>query len=97
MNNQSKTHHFKGVKPLAAAVSAALIAATALPAMSQDTPDRSRSLMLEEVVVTAQKREQSVNDIPMSITAFSGNALTEMGIQDTADLASIVPGFAYSD
>ena len=97
MNNQSKRHHFNGVKPLAAAVSAALIAGTALPAMSQDTPDRSRSLMLEEVVVTAQKREQSVNDIPMSITAFSGNALTEMGIQDTADLASIVPGFAYSD
>ncbi len=97
MNNQSKKQYFNGVKPLTAAVSAALITGTALPAMSQDTPDRSGSLMLEEVVVTAQKREQSVNDIPMSITAFSGDSLTARGIEDTADLAAIVPGFAYSD
>ena len=53
--------------------------------------------MLAQVVVTAQKREQSVNDIPMSITAFSGDSLAARGIQDTADLAAIVPGFAYSD
>jgi outer membrane receptor protein involved in Fe transport len=97
MKNQGKKQYFNGVKPLSAAVSAAIIAGAALPAMSQDAPARSRSLVLEEVVVTAQKREQSINDIPMSITAFSGENMQEMGIQDTADLALIVPGFAFSD
>ncbi|MEE4379176.1 MAG: TonB-dependent receptor [Candidatus Competibacteraceae bacterium] len=97
MSKQTRKIYLNGVKPLTAAVSAALIAGTAFPALSQDAPSRARSLVLEEVVVTAQKREQSINDIPMAITAFSGDSMQEMGIQDTADLALIVPGFAFSE
>ena len=97
MKNHTKKAYFSGVKPLTTAVSAALIAVAAVPAMSQDSPNRAQSLMLEEVIVTAQKREQSINDIPMSITAFSGDTMREMGIQDTADLALVVPGFAFSE
>ena len=97
MSYQTKKQYFNAVKPLTAAVSAALFAVAALPAMSQDSSSRSGSLALEEVIVTAQKREQSINDIPMSITAFSGETMREMGIERTADLALVVPGFAFSE
>ena len=52
---------------------------------------------LEEVVVTAQKRSQAVTDIPMSITAFSGETMKDAGVQDTTDIAAMVPGMAFSD
>jgi iron complex outermembrane receptor protein len=52
---------------------------------------------LEEVVVTAQKRSQAVTDIPMSIIAFTGESMADMGVQDTTDIAAFVPGMAYSD
>ncbi len=49
-----------------------------------------------EIVVTAQKREQSINQVPLSITAVSGDALTQRGITSTADLAKVVPGFVFA-
>ena len=49
-------------------------------------------LLLEEVVVTAQKREQNVNEIGMAISAFSGEDLTALGVMDTRDLTNLVPG-----
>ncbi|NHN36526.1 TonB-dependent receptor [Pseudomaricurvus alcaniphilus] len=48
---------------------------------------------LEEVIVTAQKREQSINDVGMTISAASGDQLMAQGVTDTSDLAKIVPGF----
>lgn len=47
---------------------------------------------LAEIVVTAQKREQSVNDVPISITVSSGEQLVQRGVSSTADLAKLVPG-----
>ncbi len=46
---------------------------------------------LEEVVVTAEKRSASVQDVPVAVSAISGNALEEQGIKDANDLASLVP------
>jgi outer membrane receptor protein involved in Fe transport len=48
--------------------------------------------MLEEVIVTAQKREQSLQDVPLSVAAFSGEALRESGIKDVFDLQVNAPG-----
>ena len=48
---------------------------------------------LEEIVVTAQKREQNASDIGMAISAFSGDNLKTLGVSDTRDLAGLVPGF----
>jgi iron complex outermembrane receptor protein len=49
---------------------------------------------LDEIVVTAQKRSQSVGDVPMSITALTGAELTALGVLSTEDLARVVPGFS---
>jgi iron complex outermembrane receptor protein len=47
---------------------------------------------LEEIVVTAQRREQSRQDVPVSLTAIDGQSLLRSGIQDATDLPLYVPG-----
>ncbi|GGD81189.1 TonB-dependent receptor [Croceicoccus mobilis] len=49
-----------------------------------------------EIIVTAQKREQSLNDVGLSITAASGDQLTNLGITNTGDLAKVTPGFTFT-
>ena len=46
---------------------------------------------LEEVVVTAQKREQNAQDIPMSISTLVGETLNELNIKDFADYVLQLP------
>ena len=48
--------------------------------------------LLEEIVVTAQKREQSIQSIPVAVTALSGEQLVEYGITDVFDLQQNIPG-----
>ncbi len=50
------------------------------------------SALLEEIVVTAQKREQNLQDVPISISAFSGDALKEMGAESISDLGRATAG-----
>ena len=51
---------------------------------------------LEEVMVTAQKREQSLQDTPIAITAFGTKALEEYSITDLTDLKGYVPSFSIA-
>ena len=51
------------------------------------------SPVLGEIIVTAQKRQQNIQDVGMSIQAASGDQLTKLGITDPSQLQSIVPGF----
>ena len=53
--------------------------------------------LIEEIVVTAQKREQATTAIPMAITAMTGDDLKTLGLTDTRDLAMLVPGLSYSE
>lgn len=48
---------------------------------------------IEEVIVTAQKREQSINDVGMSIDVSTGERLSDLGITDAFDLGKVVSGF----
>lgn len=52
----------------------------------------AQSAVLEEVIVTAQKREQSVQDIGISVTAFSGDQMKALGFTNTVDLVGQTPG-----
>lgn len=51
---------------------------------------------LEEILVTAQKRVQDVQDIPVAVSAYSGQELTKRGISDMFDLQHIAPGLLVS-
>ena len=47
--------------------------------------------ILEEVIVTAQKREQSLQDAPIAITAFGAEDIETRGIRDVQDIGLFVP------
>ena len=51
--------------------------------------------VLEEIVVTAQKREERIQDVPISIQAFSGGALDARGVTNTSQLAETVPSLQF--
>jgi len=51
------------------------------------------AVQLEELVVTAQKRQESVQDVPISITAFSGEELTNRGLSSIQNIARFIPNF----
>ncbi|MFB3076619.1 MAG: TonB-dependent receptor, partial [Lysobacterales bacterium] len=52
--------------------------------------------MLEEVIVTAQKRAQSMQDIPISVSSYSGDDLRQMGALDTESIVARTPGLSGS-
>src|SRR3984957_11809300 len=66
---------------------AALGICTALPLHAQQQPPQATgSSELEEVVVTARKREESLQSVPVSVTAITAEQLGAMAIQDPYDL-----------
>jgi iron complex outermembrane receptor protein len=48
-------------------------------------------IQLDEVVVTAQKRAQSIQDVPISVSAFVSEQLVEAGVNDITDAARLIP------
>lgn len=86
---------------LALASSAAVVSLCALgaPAMAQqETPRASQvAQAIEEIVVTARKREESLQDAPLSISAFSSAAIEEKGLRGLQDISSFTPGLKFND
>ncbi len=71
-------------RPVAAAVSTAVLSIVmASPLVAQE---------LEEVIVTATKRSESVQDVPLAITALSGHFMESVNLNDVKDLISFTPG-----
>ncbi|TAK99103.1 MAG: TonB-dependent receptor [Rhodospirillaceae bacterium] len=80
---------------LSIAVAQALLLATASKAA--DLPDDLASLSIEElgnIKVTAQKREENLQQVPISIIAFSGAILEKASVRDIKDLPRLVPNFS---
>ena len=71
------------------AVSSALGLTLSMPSMAADA-------QLEEIIVTAQKRTQSLLSVPISITALAGDNLSKLGITEFVDYLYRVPGLGFS-
>ncbi|MEZ6002279.1 TonB-dependent receptor [Hyphomonas sp.] len=69
----------------------------AMPAIAQEAAPADEQARLNTVVVTAQRREQNVDDIGVAISAFDGAQLEALGVEDVGDLAMITPGFSQTD
>lgn len=76
--------------PLAAAVAAACGASVVLIA-----PQVLAQEQLEEIIVTATKRSEGVQDIPMAITVLSEQTLRDLNITDMADYVEMLPNVSY--
>jgi outer membrane receptor protein involved in Fe transport len=86
----------RGLCGLAVSVAAICTAqAQTVPAagMTQAPPGAEQNLA--EIIVTAQKRSERIEDVPMTITAVTGAQLEKLGITETSELTKLVPGFGY--
>ncbi len=70
------------------AVAAAVAGTVSLPLAAQQ---------LEEVLVTATKRSESLQDVPMSISVMSGRQIQNLAIDNLGELSSMIPNFTVSD
>src|SRR5690625_2414871 len=67
------------------------VAVCTAASISLTTQADSGGRTIEEVIITAQKRAESLQETPIAINAFSGDELMDRGIFDVADLASQTP------
>jgi iron complex outermembrane receptor protein len=67
-------------------------AAVSGSAMAQD----KTTTMLEEIVVTAQKRQENLQEVPVAITAFTDKTRDLIGITTVQDMTNFAPGITYS-
>ena len=75
---------------------------SALPAMAfllviEDYQANAQAISLEEIVVTARKRDENIQDIPISITAFSASDLARKNLQEMTDISLFTPGFNFEN
>jgi outer membrane receptor protein involved in Fe transport len=77
--------------PLTFAVAMSIAATAQIPvAWSQDD-----EMDLEEVIVTARKREENLQEVPLSVTAFNASTLQDYRMFSPEDIAGFTPGFSF--
>lgn len=79
----------------AAAVLAAVGLAVPMTTLAQTQDDDDRRI--ETIVVTAEKREEDILDVPMIITAFNSQMIEELGLTRSDDLEQLVPGLQIGE
>ena len=73
-------------------LTASVVIVAAVVATAPETSQAQSQV--EEIVVTARKREESLQDVPVAVTALSGGELADKGVQSPRELATAVPGLA---
>jgi outer membrane receptor protein involved in Fe transport len=76
-------------------VTTSICAAPVAGAADATETDTAAPVGLEEITVTATRREESISRVPISITAISQDMLDQKGIKDFADVARFTPGVAF--
>lgn len=76
---------------LGSAIGAALLGAIPSAALAADTGPGT----LEELVVTARKRSESLQDVPLSVSAYTGDKLVESGYSDLGNISRVAPGVYF--
>ena len=87
-------------KTLSKAIFAALLPAGALiagsgSALAQDQDQAESELMLEEVVVTARKIEENLQEVPVAVTALTAEYMADLGISDLSDISKVTAGLVF--
>lgn len=65
---------------------------TPFAALAQEVAANDASLDIDEIVVTAQKRSERISDVPITISAFTGKTLRDIGVTQFDQLSAFVPG-----
>jgi iron complex outermembrane receptor protein len=89
-------NHNSSNRILSMAVSAVLMAAGVAGPVRAATPDTGAAPVLEEIIVTAQKRVQSLQDVPVAVTAVTATAIDQAQVRDLRDLQRLVPSLVVT-
>jgi outer membrane receptor protein involved in Fe transport len=80
---------------LAMGASAAVLSAVAAPAFAQQASGQ-QTTVIEELVVTAQKKEEALQDVPIAVSAFSQNSLEAQKIDGGPNLQLAIPNVTFA-
>lgn len=69
----------------------ALLALSATSVAAQRAPDESTATTVDEVIVTAQRREQAAQDVGIALSVLSGESLTQQGVTNVNQLQNATP------
>ena len=83
-------------KPLSVAVSAALTSSVLIAAATPVRAQEQSSSALEEIVVTAQKREENLQDVPISVQVLGNQQLEDLNLNNFADYIQFLPTVSYT-
>lgn len=85
-------NNFKFIRSkLSLAIGTAIMLTTSNAVFAQENESEKEHNGIEKIIVTAQKRVQSIQEVPVSITAFSGETIEKMGLNTSSDLAEKTP------
>lgn len=89
---------FVGATPAAAQVAAGSAPdAQSTPETQSNAAPNAREGQLQEIIVTAQRREQSLQDVPISVTAFNEASIDALSAESIGDLDTFTPGLTIND
>jgi iron complex outermembrane recepter protein len=86
---------WKSSRTRCACVMIGWVIARAAAAEESAPADSAGTKSLEEVVVTATKRAEKLQDVPVSVTAISSDTLTRLGAEQFTDYAGLIPGLSF--
>lgn len=66
-------------------------------AADQDPATSADGSYIEEIIVTAEKREERLLDVPLTMSAFSEQMIEELGMTNASDIEQLVPGLQFGD
>ncbi|MFD3263422.1 TonB-dependent receptor [Phenylobacterium ferrooxidans] len=90
----SSVNRFRLRTVLALGVSTLTLAAIAAPALAQDAA--ANDFTIDELVITAEKREQALQDVPVAVSAYTSNQRDVIGMNNIQDFVNFTPGMNYS-
>jgi len=90
----ANTQIIRGTCILALTISGIMMGGMALAA-DEDGQEYTEELILEEVIVSAQRRQESIQDVPVAITALSGAEMAKAGLDEYADYLTRVPSVSF--
>ena len=97
MSRVQRAFHGTGLLALAVGMAATAQAQTAQSAPAATSSIKPAASDPTEIVVTANKREQNLNDVGLSVTAISGQSLADRRITSVQDIAAAVPGLKFAE
>ncbi|MEM7728330.1 MAG: TonB-dependent receptor [Pseudomonadota bacterium] len=60
-------------------------------------PHKAAAQVDDEIIVTAQRKAESINDVPLAIQAYDQELLTDLGVTDVSQLGNLTPGLSFAE